>query len=329
MSFLKGENDFPAHCKTSNTAEFDMNYQKINKYQKKNESRNKEANENSNFNIGFWPNKKAYNRSIKIKNQRRKLCIPHHNPKYKTKMCFWIDITDYCPYGQRCTFAHSHSELRKHPKYKTVLCNKFRTVKGCPYGANCQFIHFITESKNPVTENVVRDATYKTAFFDINAVQRSINVISKVSKYPKHHKRQNKEENKCPDFYIGFWPNEMAFKRNKKIKNQRRSTTKNRDPKYKTRMCFWADISNYCPYGRRCTFAHSPSELRRHPKYKTVLCNKFRTLKGCPYGAECDFVHFICESKNRITEEMVREATYNNVPLDMNSLERSFSGMSL
>ncbi|KRX82141.1 Zinc finger protein 36, C3H1 type-like 3 [Trichinella sp. T6] len=151
---------------------------KVNKYPKHHEPQNKEENKCTDLHIKFWPNKKAYKRSIKIKNQRRKLCIPHHNPKYKTKMCFWIDITDYCPYGQRCTFAHSHSELRKHPKYKTVLCNKFRTVKGCPYGGNCQFIHFISEGKNPVTENVVRDATYKTAFFDINAVQRSINVIS-------------------------------------------------------------------------------------------------------------------------------------------------------
>ncbi|XP_003370128.1 conserved hypothetical protein, partial [Trichinella spiralis] len=80
--------------------------------------------------------------------------------------------------GRRCTFAHSRSELRRHPKYKTVLCNKFRTLKGCPYGAECQFVHFISEGKNPITENVVRDATYKNAFFDINAVERSINVIS-------------------------------------------------------------------------------------------------------------------------------------------------------
>ncbi|KRY47679.1 Zinc finger protein 36, C3H1 type-like 3 [Trichinella britovi] len=178
MSFLKGENDFPAHCKTSNTAEFDMNYQKINKYQKKHESRNKEENESANFNIGFWPNKRAYNRSIKIKNQRRKLCIPHHNQKYKTKMCFWIDITDYCPYGQRCTFAHSHSELRKHPKYKTVLCNKFRTVKGCPYGANCQFIHFITESKNRITQEMVREATYNNVPLDMNSLEKSFNGMS-------------------------------------------------------------------------------------------------------------------------------------------------------
>ncbi|KRZ91019.1 Zinc finger protein 36, C3H1 type-like 3 [Trichinella sp. T8] len=147
---------------------------KVNKYPKHHEPQNKEENKCTDLHIGFWPNKKAYKRSIKIKNQRRSTTT-NRDPKYKTRMCFWADITNYCPYGRRCTFAHSHSELRKHPKYKTVLCNKFRTVKDCPYGANCQFIHFISEGKNPVTENVVRDATYKTAFFDINAVQRSIN----------------------------------------------------------------------------------------------------------------------------------------------------------
>ncbi|KRX17262.1 Zinc finger protein 36, C3H1 type-like 3 [Trichinella nelsoni] len=152
----------------------------------------------------------------------------------------------------------------------------------------------------------------------------------KINKYQKKHESGNQEAKKSTDFHIGFWPNEMAFKRNKKIKNQRgKCVMTNRDPKYKTRMCFWADITNYCPYGQRCTFAHSRSELRRHPKYKTVLCNKFRTLKGCPYGDECDFVHFITESKNHITEDMIREATYNNVTSDMKSLERSFNGMSL
>ncbi|KRY31549.1 conserved hypothetical protein [Trichinella spiralis] len=166
MSFLKGENSLQALCKT------------INKYAKHQEPQNKEAKESTNFKIGFWPNEMAFKRNKKIKNQRRKPYIPHRDPKYKTKMCFWIDLSDYCPYGRRCTFAHSRSELRRHPKYKTVLCNKFRTLKGCPYGAECQFVHFISEGKNPITENVVRDATYKNAFFDINAVERSINVIS-------------------------------------------------------------------------------------------------------------------------------------------------------
>ncbi|XP_003370130.1 conserved hypothetical protein [Trichinella spiralis] len=171
--------------------------------------------------------------------------------------------------------------------------------------------------------------TLQVVFKTTNTRELELN-NQKVNKHAKHQEAQNKEVNKCTDFHIGFWPNEMAFKRNKKIKNQReKCVTTKRDTKYKTRMCFWAGITNYCPYGQRCTFAHSRSELRRHPKYKTVLCNKFRTLKGCPYGAECDFVHFISESKNPITEEMVREATYNNVPIDISSLERSFNGMSL
>ncbi|XP_003375575.1 conserved hypothetical protein [Trichinella spiralis] len=178
MSFLKGENDLPALCTTSNTAEFDMNYQKINKYQKKYESRNKEAKERTNFKIGFWPNERAFKRNKKIKNQRRKPYIPHRNPKYKTKMCFWIDLSDYCPYGRRCTFAHSRSELRKHPKYKTVLCNKFRTVKGCPYGAECQFVHFTSEGKNPITEEMVREATYNNVPIDISSLERSFNGMS-------------------------------------------------------------------------------------------------------------------------------------------------------
>ncbi|KRX17309.1 Zinc finger protein 36, C3H1 type-like 3 [Trichinella nelsoni] len=175
MSFLKGENNLPAFSKTSNTAEFDMNYQKINKYQKKHESGNKEAKKNTNFHIGFWPNERAFK---KIKNQRRKPCIPHRDPKYKTKMCFWIDISDHCPYGRRCTFAHSYSELRKHPKYKTVLCNKFRTVKGCPYGAECQFIHFISESKNRITEDMIREATYNNVTSDMKSLERSFNGMS-------------------------------------------------------------------------------------------------------------------------------------------------------
>ncbi|KRX87807.1 Zinc finger protein 36, C3H1 type-like 2 [Trichinella pseudospiralis] len=153
----------------------------------------------------------------------------------------------------------------------------------------------------------------------------------KEYKYPNNIESSNKQENESPNFHIGFWTNEVVNERKSKFQTQyKKSQNRHDDSKYKTRICFWTLISNYCHYGRKCIFAHSASELRRHPKYKTVLCNKFRTLKGCPYSENCHYIHFLSEARGEITQEMIREATYNSAFYDdINAAERSFNGMSI
>ncbi|KRZ03305.1 Tristetraprolin [Trichinella zimbabwensis] len=170
-------------------------------------------------------------------------------------------------------------------------------------------------------------------FYSKNSTELEMNYqFKKEYKYQNNIESCNKQENESTNFHIGFWTNEVVNERKPKFQNEKlpeKRGNRHPDSKYKTRICFWTLISNYCHYGKKCIFAHSPSELRRHPKYKTVLCNKFRTLKGCPYSENCHFIHFLSEARGKITQEMVRNATCDGAFYDINAVEKSFNGMSL
>ena len=66
------------------------------------------------------------------------------DPKYKTELCkSWVN-TNFCPYGNKCRFAHGKNELvSKHinSSYKKKPCNSFETLGYCPYGTRCNFKH--------------------------------------------------------------------------------------------------------------------------------------------------------------------------------------------
>jgi len=65
---------------------------------------------------------------------------------YKTELCrTWIE-KNFCPYGEKCRFAHGKKDL--HEKYvntknfKQKECNSFYKKKGfCLYGSRCMFRH--------------------------------------------------------------------------------------------------------------------------------------------------------------------------------------------
>lgn len=64
---------------------------------------------------------------------------------YKTEMCrTWIEH-NYCPYNEKCRFAHGKKEL--HDKvivgrnYKQKDCKSFHTRGFCNYGSRCHFRH--------------------------------------------------------------------------------------------------------------------------------------------------------------------------------------------
>lgn len=67
-----------------------------------------------------------------------------NDPKYKTEMCkTWIE-TGFCPYGNKCRFAHGKSELLFKPtssSYKKKPCKSFMLKGYCPYGTRCNFRH--------------------------------------------------------------------------------------------------------------------------------------------------------------------------------------------
>lgn len=51
----------------------------------------------------------------------------------------------------------------------------------------------------------------------------------------------------------------------------------------------------FCPYEKKCKFAHGSHELRKNQqvnsKYKTKECGVFLTEGFCMYGERCNFIH--------------------------------------
>jgi hypothetical protein len=51
----------------------------------------------------------------------------------------------YCPYADKCQFAHGPHELKinmeYNKSYKTKGCHAFNQKGYCPYGNRCNFIH--------------------------------------------------------------------------------------------------------------------------------------------------------------------------------------------
>lgn len=72
--------------------------------------------------------------------------------KYKTELCKTFQATGKCPYGRKCLFAHSLTELntkQQSQNYKKKLCKNFHENGYCPYGIRCSFIH--TESSKNIS----------------------------------------------------------------------------------------------------------------------------------------------------------------------------------
>jgi hypothetical protein len=64
---------------------------------------------------------------------------------YKTELCrTWVE-KNYCPYKEKCRFAHGKKDLHEKPvnskHYKQKECNSFYKKGFCPYGPRCHFKH--------------------------------------------------------------------------------------------------------------------------------------------------------------------------------------------
>ncbi|KAI5057164.1 hypothetical protein GOP47_0027179 [Adiantum capillus-veneris] len=75
-------------------------------------------------------------------------CLAFSQGMYKTEMCNkWLrSMGQYCPYGDKCQFAHGSRELRpvlRHRRYKTILCRMVAAGEPCPYEHRCHFRHVI------------------------------------------------------------------------------------------------------------------------------------------------------------------------------------------
>jgi len=66
------------------------------------------------------------------------------NTHYKTKICKRWKLLGYCPYGEKCNFAHGLRELRMRPvnqkNLKNTICKKF-LAGYCSRGSLCRFSH--------------------------------------------------------------------------------------------------------------------------------------------------------------------------------------------
>lgn len=75
-----------------------------------------------------------------------------NDPKYKTELCKSFRDTNFCPYGNRCRFAHGKSELfikaLETNKYKLKECNSFKENGFCLYGSRCNFKHGENKMEN-------------------------------------------------------------------------------------------------------------------------------------------------------------------------------------
>jgi hypothetical protein len=65
--------------------------------------------------------------------------------------------------------------------------------------------------------------------------------------------------------------------------------------KLKSQLCKKFMENGYCPYEKRCKFAHGLIELRKNnqynSKYKTKECGSFKNNHFCIYGDRCNFIH--------------------------------------
>lgn len=73
------------------------------------------------------------------------------NCKYKVRLCKSYASVGWCPYGQRCQFAHGVHEIRSHA-YKTIMCKEFVNKGTCPLGGTCTFAHGFHELRRPILQ---------------------------------------------------------------------------------------------------------------------------------------------------------------------------------
>ena len=71
--------------------------------------------------------------------------------KYKSELCKNYEILGYCPYGDKCDYAHGIKELRginnNNQNFRIKKCKSFFLNGFCPYGKRCQFSHKIFNNK--------------------------------------------------------------------------------------------------------------------------------------------------------------------------------------
>ncbi len=137
-----------------------------------------------------------------------------NDPKYKTELCKSFRDRNFCPYGNRCRFAHGKNELFKKNletnKYKQKQCISFNELGYCLYGSRCNFKH--GEIK---LESINR--SYYSYLLKISHMEDELNLISSkfegfqnsfvLNKETFFDKTYNKHNNKRLEVFSGLTKN--------------------------------------------------------------------------------------------------------------------------
>ena len=103
---------------------------------------------NNSYQTDYVP-KQNYNK-FNINNNENEI-ENNNNFKYKTELCKFYEMNNYCKFGENCIFAHGKENLRedklKKSGYKKRPCQNFFENGFCLYGNRCQFSHNIKEYK--------------------------------------------------------------------------------------------------------------------------------------------------------------------------------------
>jgi hypothetical protein len=137
---------------------------------------------------------------------------------YKTELCkTWVE-KNFCPYKDKCRFAHGKKELHERlvncKFYKLKECNSFFQKGFCPYGSRCHFKHderklqvlsrsfhslllnsemFHKRLQNE-TENETENETVKSPRFNVTYVgsrPHTLSVFSNFHSLPQFHYKLN------------------------------------------------------------------------------------------------------------------------------------------
>ena len=90
--------------------------------------------------------------------------------------------------------------------------------------------------------------------------------------------------------------------------------------KLKSQLCKKYMENGYCPYEKRCKFAHGLGELRKNnqynSKYKTKECGSFKNNHFCIYGDRCNFIH-VTTSALQEEETLLRQPKTVDVDMEL------------
>jgi hypothetical protein len=129
---------------------------------------------------------------------------------YKTELCrTWVE-KNYCPYKEKCRFAHGKKDLHeksvnsKH--YKQKECNSFYKKGFCPYGPRCHFKH--EERKLEDISRPYYEYLLKSSRNIEKILRRNLNYSGNLSDEEELVSAQSSPYNSFMDDYsFGVYPN--------------------------------------------------------------------------------------------------------------------------